>query len=228
MVKKVTPAGIAGFCHVIQPDTKFNPEGDYKVELLLDPAAESTSKFIEFLDGMMEKAEQDAQAWAEEQRERKGLKRAKAVKRGMEPYEEVEHPQHGDVIRIRLSSKASGVNAKTGERWHREPPPQFDSAGNKLPKPVLFYGGSTIAVSGEFNTYVNPKGEFGITRRIRAIQILELVSGGGGAPKTAAEAGFEVNENGSFSVDDVAYPDDDVETGPDGVDGEAEDDETEF
>lgn len=228
MVKKVTPAGKAGFCHVIKPDTKYKEEGEYKVELLLDPTAESTQEFLGFLDGLMEQAEADAKAWAEEQKERKGLKRAKAVTRGMEPYEEVEHKYHGDVVRVRLNSKASGI--KDGERWHREPPPQFDAAGTKLKKPIAFYGGSTIAVSGEFATYVNPKGEYGITRRIRAIQILELARGGG-TPQTAAEAGFEANEHGSFSAEDVDFDDDDiVDDVEDAVDDDeaGEDEETEF
>lgn len=74
-IRLTTPKGYAQYPYLLEPDTKFNPEGDYKVNLAMDDN-EATNKLIakleQILDDFYEENEDVAKAQA------KGRKVAKA------------------------------------------------------------------------------------------------------------------------------------------------------
>ena len=74
MVKYTTPKGVAKYPYLDKPDTKFNPQGDYKVNLLL--AKEESKKLMSLVDKEIDKK------FLEVSKEVKG----KRVKKADPPY----------------------------------------------------------------------------------------------------------------------------------------------
>lgn len=191
MAKKdriTTPVGVAVYPHLNRPDTKFNSDGEYKVKLRLsaEEAEEIVNKIDEAVEKSLEKAKKDNP-------KKKNIKQS-----GFIPYETDE--ETGDV-ELSFKLNAVGKNSKTGETW-KNSPKLFDAKGK--PTKVKVGGGSRIRISAELNPYYTPTIGAGVSLRLKAVQIEELMQG-----DDATSYGFDEIEDG-FDASDAE--DDDFET----------------
>jgi len=173
-----TAKGIAYYPYISAPDTKFDEQGHYKVNLCL--------------------SEEDAQPVIEviKQTVVEGIKALKKDKPNMEikqaplPFsKEVDEDGNptGNVI-IKFKSKAAYK------------PAVFDSAGNMMTKSNI-YGGSELKVNGSCAFFHTAMIGAGVSIRLRAVQVISYVEGASGANKFGFDAvdGFTIEEDVSVS-----------------------------
>lgn len=186
----VTDVGVAIYPHLTKPDTKFNADGEYKVKLRLNPDSmirdvqgREVSDVQTFLDDMMLKAVEKAR------QENKGR-----IKEGDPPY--TIDDETGDLL-VNFKLKAV-VRTKEGSTFSQKPA-LFDAKGKPI-TPESIWGGSKIKVSFEVVPYYTKIAGAGVTLRLRAVQVLELVTGGSGG---SAES-FGFGEEEGYEADDEA------------------------
>lgn len=165
-----TPKGIAQYPWLSKPDTKFDEEGQYKVNLIL--SQEDAKPLIQQIN------ESFAQNLKEETKKNKG----KDIKTANPPYSDElddDGKPTGNIV-IKFKSKAI------------YPPAIFDAQGNVM-KDSNIWGGSEIRVNGSIAPYYVPLIGAGVSLRLRAVQVIEYVEGGTGS---ADRFGFEEVEGG--------------------------------
>ena len=177
----VSPKGIASYPYLTNPDTKFNPDGEYKVSLIV--AGDDASKAIDFL------TEKHNAAVAQAKKENAG----KRVKEGELPC--IENDDGTVTFKFKMKAK---VTPKKGDPFEQKPA-LFDAKGKPLTGEPKVGGGSTIKVSYEVVPYYTAIAGAGISLRLKAVQIIELkeYSGGGNAESYGfgEEEGFEAGED---------------------------------
>lgn len=177
-VRYVTPKGTAQYPYLTKPDTKFNPDGEYKISLELDDPAQ-ISTLTSFLD------EQHELSVAKAKEENKGKK----IKEGDVPYSLNE--ETGKVtVRFKLKAK---VSPKNGDPFEQKVA-LFDAKGAPLGSKVSIGGGSKVKVAYELIPYYTAIAGAGVSLRLRAVQVIDLVeysSGGAGAFGFGEEDGYE-------------------------------------
>ena len=174
-----TAKGIAYYPYISAPDTKFDEQGHYKVNLCL--------------------SEEDAQPVIEliKQSVVEGIKALKKDKPNMEikqaplPFsKEVDEDGNptGNVI-IKFKSKAAYK------------PAVFDSKGKMMTNSNI-YGGSEIKVNGSCAFFHTAMIGAGVSIRLRAVQVIQYVEGASGANKFGFDEvdGFTIEEDVSVSV----------------------------
>src|SRR3989344_6237453 len=184
-----TPRGVFHYPWLNKADTKFDKEGVYTTGLILDagPAAKLASQIDAAIDAKFD--EQKAALI----KKGDGAKAKKLSKR--QPYADVcdSEGEPTGKVKFNFKVKAVGQNDK-GETWSNKPA-LFDSAGK--PIDVAVYGGSEGKGAFQIVPYYSAKDvEVGVTLRLKAAQIIKLVSGG---QKTAEGYGFGVEEDGYVS-----------------------------
>jgi len=186
-----TPVGAAKFAWLTKPDTKFNADGEYRTELLLEPAdAEGLIEAIDVaIEAQKEKVVEDLKA--------KGKKgKALDIKMSAKPYKDDEDADGNDtgLISFRFKMKAK-VTSKKGDVITMSPA-IFDSQ-NKPMKNTPIFSGSTIQVAYELFPYYTAMAGCGVSLRLKAVRVIELVStnqDGSGYFGDAAEGGYEYEE----------------------------------
>lgn len=194
-----TPSGIFKFPKLNEPDTKFNANGDYSTKFISDLA--TMGDLIAKLEPIHAKAiSEGKEAFAKmDVATRKKLEK-KGVTFTANPffnpmYDDKEEETDGVEFNFKMS--ASGVyktGPKTGQTWTRKPT-IFDAKGKPMTKPPQIWGGTTGKVNFEVSPYWVP-GQLaaGISLRLQAVQIIDLVSGGTRAAKDygfGEEEGYE-------------------------------------
>lgn len=221
LVKLMTPKGVAKFPNLNKPDTKFNPDGEFKVGVIL--SGEESAKFRMQIDQEADKALANAKAELEEKvANEKGEKKAKAKKALDElamadmPYKPVydeDGNETGDFV-LQFKMKAQRKDKKTGQVTKMFPK-LFDAAGKQIPQSKDIWGGSLIKVAGLINPFYIPGTNMaGVSLRLSAVQVIELRSSGGG---DASSYGFG-KEDGYNTEDDSTPPDFQEDTPPEGED----------
>lgn len=178
----VTPTGVAQYPYLTKPDTKFNPDGEYKVNLEIP--AEDASEIMSFLD------EQLAASIEKAKEENKGKK----IKEGDAPYSVNE--ETGKVtLKFKLKAK---VTTKSGDEWEQKVA-VFDAKGKPLENTPNIGGGTKMKVSYEVIPFYTSLVGAGISLRVRAVQVIDLVEFSGGASAGAfgfgEEDGYEAEES---------------------------------
>ena len=211
-----SPAGTAQYPRLTKPDTKFKPEGEYKVTLVL-PGAEA-QPLIELIDKAM--GESLVKAKMENPTKAKTIKVATD-----KPYKAVtddEGNETGDV-KFNFKMAAKITSKKTGESWEQKPD-LFDAKGKVLVNPKVG-GGSTVKVAFELYLFYTPLVGAGVSLRLRAVQVLDLVEYNS---RSASGYGFE-EEEGYEGTEQDTKSDIEVETKAPDADVKAdEDDEVPF
>ena len=192
VIRGVTPAGIAVYPKLNEPDTKFDPDGTYSVRLKLTD--EEAAPLIETIDKLIDEAFDAAVEEAKTPAAKKKIKRADV------PYKAEEDDQGeptGYTI-FNFKRKASGTT-KEGKSWAFTCP-VFDA---KL-KPVdltkvKIGGGSTIVVSYSAAPFNVPALGVGASLRLEAVQLLGLKELGA---KDASSFGFGVSDG--FEAEEVS------------------------
>ena len=202
----VSPKGIASYPYLTNPDTKFNPDGEYKVSLIV--AGDDASKVIDFL------TEKHNAAVAQAKQENAG----KRVKEGELPF--IENDDGTVTFKFKMKAK---VTPKKGDPFEQKPA-LFDAKGKPLTGETKVGGGSTIKVSYEVVPYYTAIAGAGVSLRLKAVQIIELkaYSGGGNAESYGfgEEEGFEADDEDN----DPPFGIDETTTGGGGTGGNDEED----
>lgn len=189
VLRLTTPKGVARYPWLSRADTQFNADGVYKVNLLI-PAAECAD-LCEKLDGLAEDSYKEAVKKA------KTPALAKAIKKAA-PYSVFVDPETGDEtdqieFKFKMNSK---IKTTTGE-YKTIKPFIFDAKGNQLVVCPNIYGGSVLKVNFTPAAYyaANNK-QAGVSLRLNAVQILDLVTGG-----SAGAGGFGFSEEEGYEGD---------------------------
>jgi len=183
-VRLTTPKATLKYPKLIEPETKFNPEGDYKVAAVI-PAADA-APLADQLDALFEAHKASLKSQAPGQK-------FKAVDPSY-GYEEV----NGEpVFVISAKMRAKGVS-RDGRAW-TSAPALFDASGAPVKDRDALRGmwsGTTGRVSFEACPFYNPALGAGITLRLKAVQIIDLVESGGSADSFGfqEEAGWSTSE----------------------------------
>ena len=183
--KYITPVGVARYPHLNKPDTRFDDEGVYKVDLIVD--ADVARPLIEKLEAI-----RDEKFGELGPAQRKQYRKADVY----EPEYDDAGDETGNVI-FRTKLNAIGRSKNTGETWDNSPK-LFDSKGNSLPEDVQIWSGSKLIVAGKVMPYaMGSTKTVGVSLKCDGVQVIELVSGGG---QTADSFGFGEVEGG-FETD---------------------------
>jgi hypothetical protein len=180
-----TPKGVAKYPWLSNPDTQFDADGVYKIDLII-PAGECT-ELCAALDAAADEAFELAKSKAKSPVIAKQIKRA-------DPYTAALDDAGEDTGKIlfRFKMKAK-VTMKDGTVKTMKPF-IFDAKGVQLAVCPAVYGGSVCKVNFSPSPYyaANNK-QAGVSLRINAVQIIELVTGGA---RDAAGYGFGQEEGG--------------------------------
>jgi hypothetical protein len=180
-VRTTTPKGKASYPWLNKPDTKFDVDGVFKCNLIV-PKKEAAA-LIKMIDEEIKKAVAAVKA--------ENPKAAKSIKEGDKPYAmetNDEGDETGNVIfktkqRAKITTKKGEVIDKTI--------PLFDAKGKKIEANVG--GGSVLKLNIELaHYYVAAQKSAGVSLRLQAAQIIELVEFGSGG--TASSYGFGAEE----------------------------------
>ena len=182
-IKGVTEVGKAIYPHLNTPDTRFQKEGVYKVTLELSPV--NAKNLLKHIDDGIKLATKDS----------------KSNKTAQLPYKTDENGN----MQFNFKCKASGVS-KTGQNWEQKPK-VFDSKGTPISKDILVWGGTTMKVAYEIIPYSNNMLGSGVSLRLKAVQVHELVSGGGAS---ADSYGFKEEANGYVAETVDSFPEAEV------------------
>lgn len=176
-----TPAGIAQYPYLTKPDTKFNPDGEYKISVEIPGAA--AQDIVTFLD------EQFAASVAKAKKENPGKK----IKEGDVPYS-VNDDTGKVTVRFKLKAK---VTPKQGDPFEQRPA-LFDAKGKPIGADAKIGGGSKVKVAYEMVPYYTAIAGAGVSLRLKAVQVIDLVEFSGGASSEAygfgEEEGYEAED----------------------------------
>lgn len=171
-----TPVGTLGYPRLVEPDTKFNPEGEFRTNLSLD----TPDKLKAFIDKQLDESVKSAT-------ESEGKK----VKRADPPYK----VDDDGIIQFKFKLKHNVTY--NGKSWQNKVA-LFDAKGTPLSN-VSIGGGSQAKVAFEVVPYYTATVGAGVSLRLKAAQIIDLVEYNGSA--TADKFGFE--EEDGFDATDV-------------------------
>ena len=173
-IKMVTPEGKFVWPHLNTPNTKFDDDGVYEVRVQLDQNAEGVAEFMQNLTKTFDDYYVDVC--------KEKNKKVKTVKFYKTHDDDENIPS--DHVDLKFKMKASGSNK--GETWQQRPA-LFDSKGNSINKSLedsneKIEAGSTGKVSFEVSPYFVPAIGAGLSLRLKACQVISMVSfsGGGG------------------------------------------------
>jgi hypothetical protein len=186
----VSPKGVFRYPALTSPDygTKEFPkaDGEYKVQLILTEAEAQPliEKLQPLFDAAISEGHEKFKELKVEQRKKLGELKVNDIY-ATEYDQETEDPT-GNLI-FKFTMKASGKDKKGGT-WERKPA-LFDAKGTPLKDVKGIWGGTVGKVSFDVSPYFIPgSGAAGIKLRLNAVQVIDLVSGGG---RDAEGFGFE-------------------------------------
>lgn len=202
MAKKdmyTTPIGTFSYPSLNRPDTKFNPDGKYKVDLILP--AEEASEWMQLITEAADKAYQELVNIARKEKKRPPARNGLPFY----PVVDIETGEETGDIGFKFNMNASGIDKKTKKPWtHR--PVVYDAKGAVIDMDkVPIWGGSRGRVSFFIHPYSNNGA--GVTLKFEAVQVIELVSSGQKSAKAfgfTAEEGYTVDESKDYEEEEVS------------------------
>ncbi|OUU24129.1 MAG: hypothetical protein CBB97_12315 [Candidatus Endolissoclinum sp. TMED37] len=184
----VTDIGIASYPWLNYPDDQFATPGDYKLSLIL--TKEQAAPLMKKID------ETHARA--------KELGKGKKVSPNNLPYKEQlddqEQPTGNYILNFKQKSK---INMKDGSQIDIKPM-IVDSKGRKMGNEQI-WGGTKCRVSALLVPYLRGS-NYGCTMRLKAVQIIDLVSSKNGDMSSHGfkeEKGYESPDTDSATKDEV-------------------------
>ena len=182
----VSPKGRFVYPWLTTPDTKFDPEGVYRLKLAV-PATEAAA----VVEGLETK-------WAEIL----STNEAGVTKESTKPWS-LDEATNEFLLSFKMKAV---VTTREGETW-KQRPSIFDAAG--LPCTDLKIGGGTMGrVSYEIIPYANAAIGAGLSLRLKAVQIIDLVEFGSA---DAGDYGFESEDGFETAPAEVPFDGDQAE-----------------
>jgi hypothetical protein len=208
----ISPKGISVYPRLVTPDTKFNADGVYSTRLRMP--IERGQVLMDKLDAMAQESFDKAVA----DNGGKTFKIVKGKKTDIEknpPYVVVLDDDGNPTGEVEFNFKMKAQFKDKQGNTQKLKPVLVDARGNTIKKAISVYGGSEMKVEFTPVQYSSNLG-CGVTCYLSAVQILKLVSGGGGHRFGADDDGdYEFEDEGDsgtgFSADDsgAAGEDDD-------------------
>ena len=161
-----TPIGTAQWPWLKEPDTKFDKDGVYRVNLRMskEEGEGVVAELTKILDAYVD--------------ELKGDKPNKNVKIGPLPIKDVEDEDGVPTGEIEFKFKLKAIAGSGANTWEQRPA-IFDS--QKKPMSENVGGGSRMRVGAEVITYNSPAVGAGISLRLKTVQVIDLVEYSGGS-----------------------------------------------
>lgn len=182
--------------HLAEPDTKFKPEGEYKVTLR--PMAEAMAPYFETMKQVLAAALPLFQEIENEEAKKKGKKAKELKASDTQPWLDCEM-EDGTVV-VKLKTAATFQNKKTGDIESKNVP-VVDSFGKYLTKEQIaelrIGNGTECRAVVTIRPYHMVTSGVGISLRLEKIQITKLVQYGGNGVD---------NEFGEFAGGEFAAP----------------------
>jgi len=161
----VSPVGELVYPWVSKPDVRFDPEGVYQTKLLLP--FEGAQELIAKLEGVLHSFIQTLDVAKQ--------KTYKPVPVYEEELNEAGEPTGNVLFKMKLKAV---VTPKNGESFTQAPIIKDAITDEVITDPV--YGGTMARIKGQIVPYTNAMNKTaGVTLRLRAVQVHELVSGSG-------------------------------------------------
>ena len=185
--KLVTPVGVSQFAWLNKPDTKFDDNGHYKVNLILD--GNSAKPLIKSINDENKKAVEMA----------KEKSKGKNIKTANTPFEEeyADGKPTGNII-FKFKAKAK-IIMKNGDVIDNKVP-IFDSKGTPMTNQV--WSGSEMKVSADMIPYYTAMAGAGVSLRLKAVQITKLVEASGA---NSSAHGFSEVKDGYVAPEDKTF-----------------------
>ena len=177
--KIVSPEGVSKYAWLTKPDTKFDKDGHFKVNLVV--SAEEAQQLIQQIDAEMKKSAEIAKE-----------KNKKAVKMANPPYETETDDTGAETGNIEFKFKRKAQIIASDGKVIPFKVAIFDSSGTPMTDTNV-WSGSKMKVSAELVHWYTAMAGAGVSLRLRAVQITELVEGGS---DHASGYGFDKVENG--------------------------------
>jgi len=168
-IRLTTPTCRFQYPKLIEPETKFNPEGVYKIVGLLDP--DDADGIATQLDELLTRHKESLKAQAPTQK----------FKLADLPYG-YETIDGTNYFVIKAKMKAKGID-RDGRPWSSAPA-LFDARGGAIKDRETLKGmwsGTTGRISIDACPFYQAALGAGITLRLKAVQIINLVEGGSSA-----------------------------------------------
>ena len=153
-----SPRGVAEYPYLTEPDVVFNPEGLFHTKLVCKKS--DCAKIIKDIDDMI----------ALEVKKQHDLDPKKKVKKAPLPYEIKD-----EEVTLNFKMKAQGVRKSDGKSFTQEPH-LLNADLSEFDKTQTIWGGSILKITFEPYAWNMPIG-IGCTLRLKAVQVLELVTG---------------------------------------------------
>jgi len=167
-----TLPGIAIFPYLTKPDTKFKADGEFRVELKLDPA--DVAKFTPIID-------EEIRKFREEDLGKCDVKTRKLREKYVlqSPIVELTDEEGEATGEFKAKFKKNAIyRPKDKDPIHRTVP-ICDAKGKIINAPPAIYGGSVLRVAFAIGGYFVPSAKcYGATLYIEGVKLLELKTGG--------------------------------------------------
>jgi len=190
-VKIVSPEGVSKYAWLTKPDTKFDKDGHFKVNLVV--SSEEAQPLIQQIDGELKKSAEIAKE-----------KNKKAVKTANPPYELETDDTGAETGNVEFKFKRKAQIISADGKVIPFKVAIFDSSGKPVTD-VNVWSGSKMKVSAELVHWYTAMAGAGVSLRLRAVQVTELVEGGA---DNASGYGFDKVDGGYVApesvVEDVA------------------------
>jgi hypothetical protein len=174
----VTGIGLARYPHLSTPDTKFDAEGNYQVQLECPLKDQRSQQLLQAIEAGMEIALEEAK--------KKG---ARSLRSAQPPFIiDVEK----DTVTFKFKSKAT-ITTKDGQKIPRSIP-IVDTKNTPIPKSVTVNYDSKLCVAWTVDPFYTSLVGAGVALRIRAVQLVAL-----GKAYDANKYGFDTIDGEDFS-----------------------------
>lgn len=172
-LKGTTPAGELQYPKLQTPDTKFSPEGVYSTNIILNE--DEHEAMLKTIAPAMREVEAELGQLPARKRD------TISVREPFTPeYDDSDNETGRYIWKAKTKAEIKGVARKVS---------MFDATGKRLMN-VNPWGGTTAVVAFTASPYVIPGSRMaGVSLRLEAVQILELVQGGSGG--SASSFGFD-------------------------------------
>ena len=195
-MQHVSPVGRAKFPYLVNPDTKFDERGTFKVDLILKSQEASAIKTA---------ATKLATSFKKEDVESNPSRKKWGLHLPL--LDDIDQDGEDTGQKVARFKQAATIRTRDGREIQKSIL-LFDSQGNRI-SGINPYSGTKMSVAYTMSAYANPTGKtYGVTFRLVAAQIIELVEGGTGM--SAESLGFQNQEDG-FVMTEQQDADDETE-----------------
>ena len=196
----VSPPGVAVWPHLSTPDA-FLGNITYNTKLILDPADTDVQAYVAAVDaackaaydaGIADIKTQLSEATGKKKADLKAAIDNMVMHKPYTPSYSEDGEPDGKLV-FNFKRTAEGIyktGRKAGEYWKAKIQ-LIDAAKVPIPSGVNIWGGTTMRVKAEMVAFsMTGTGKAGISMRLAAVQIIDLVSGGG----ESDTSGFDMEE----------------------------------